>query len=1022
MKIKFIPTLAFLCILTFLTVDAQKYGKHSSCLNQRKVCERGFYFSKKDCKCHCGLKPRNCCYPQRLNKTACECQCSPEFNPSKCINWQEWDGNQCECFCPYCKDHKCPSNRVWNYEDCHCDCIDKEPKGGCINGKWNENECQCIPNPTITTTLPPSCSYGTKVYNNENAIDGIVAGSAFDGTLSYVGVTIIDGITIPGTLMLKNSISPGLKYFYKKNIVTDQKSNVFYLTNTPDCNCQFVDKNATLSADSYKVTLNNGTNTYNIGKHDEKAFNIAASAVGAIIEDTLHYFNGLNLFVSTTKDYKILICGLSFNKTTTLPSTTASVSDTSGQSIDYAKQLDDKFNEFTFFADAAKQTIIHWFYLKDSTTFLFYKIMGDIYPDPNTKEAKDKVYLQILRIYNNNNFLTNTTATFEIRKRRKRQTIDTCQNATLLVQNASDRLKNIQKYFNLIQSTMSQVYNIAMDTPEFIITAEVNDMIQQYLAYFVDLTTQVNECEKRFNELSTTKDNVCSQTSASSTTKEPIACSYSWNPYAGNSLPPNDGLYVGKNPYGNDIYVGAGTANGNLAPGSLEPKYLNGVTTESGYVVYNVTTDVTYLAIFSSCKCNWLPNVDVYSTSALVRLRDYYWIGRYTFADGSYVVGKIYDQGSGPVMSHAQSNQEIQTADAQKDLNQNCEIVDKSNGICTFIDNCPIVKEYLLSRQYSKIKICNHVQRIVCCPTPSNLETNNYKIDETTPQSFRISEKMCREYAKVLLHKVTVKSLILGEPPVEKLISRCKHESVGLIIGGAVAKESEFPHQALLGYKQGKPDEWACGGSLISPNFILTAAHCLRSPRLGEVKFIKLGMNNQTQVEGVLIYRVAQIFIHPNYNSLLSNEDIGLIKLNEAVPLSENIFPICLPTRNYDSYKAIVSGFGKTENYDQSEMLMKVTLEKFSHEECQQPYKEMVNIDRNTMLCYGHHSEIKDSCNGDSGGPLQIKNEQINCTYIQLGLVSFGLRECGFVGIPGVYVNVYNYIDWIENIVWNGTN
>lgn len=58
-----------------------------------------------------------------------------------------------------------------------------------------------------------------------------------------------------------------------------------------------------------------------------------------------------------------------------------------------------------------------------------------------------------------------------------------------------------------------------------------------------------------------------------------------------------------------------------------------------------------------------------------------------------------------------------------------------------------------------------------------------------------------------------------------------------------------------------------------------------------------------------------------------------------------------------------------------------------------------------------------------TGGPLQVYNDkEVKCTYTQIGIVSFGLRQCGTVGMPGVYVNVYHYLDWIEGIVWRGEN
>ncbi|KAG5669186.1 hypothetical protein PVAND_017080 [Polypedilum vanderplanki] len=708
MKIKLFAILTLLCALVFLTADALTieslsvedliFERHHLCSNERKDCERGFYFNRIDCKCHCGLKSIDCFYPQQLNKTACECQCPPELNESKCINLQEWDDDWCECYCPYSKDRKCPSKKVWNYNNCNCDCIDKEPKEGCVNGKWNKNECQCIPNPTptntttkstattmaistvttvqtttITTIQPLLCSYGTKAYNNDNSIDGIIAGTAVDGTIAYVGFTEIDGITVPGTLMLNNSVLPGLNYIYNNTAIFNQKTNVYYFTNTADCNCQFVDKNSTLPIGSYIVTLNNGTHRYHVGKYDNagKAFNITASAVGAIIRGVLHYFNGYERVDSNTTDYKILICGPPSNvtSTTTLVLTTftnvnsTTTSSSSGTTVDYAKELDDKANEFLSTAMAAVHTLMNMSSLRDEMVFGIHYYLAD---DNTTTKAEVEVYTKVLEIMSDPALFANgtTAQNSSTGQRRKRQTMDTCQNATLVVQNATNALNQLQARYRQVQAATLKAYNSGMNNTNFTIRSDAHPCIEEYLAELRNLTIQIQQLEQQLNDLIAVRDKACSQTTTTTatttTTKAP--CFYLWGTYPGKNVVPSDGLYVGKNPYGNDIYVGAGTANSDLAPGSLEPKFLNGVTTETGYVVYNVTTDVKYLvAPPTACTCNWLPNVNVYSTPALVRLRDYYWIGRYTFADGSYVVGKIYDQGSGPVMSHAENNQEIQT-------------------------------------------------------------------------------------------------------------------------------------------------------------------------------------------------------------------------------------------------------------------------------------------------------------------------------------------------------------------------
>lgn len=143
-----------------------------------------------------------------------------------------------------------------------------------------------------------------------------------------------------------------------------------------------------------------------------------------------------------------------------------------------------------------------------------------------------------------------------------------------------------------------------------------------------------------------------------------------------------------------------------------------------------------------------------------------------------------------------------------------------------------------------------------------------------------------------------------------------------------------------------------------------SAAHCLYPRSFGAVKFVKLGMNYRNEQSGkIYIFGVDKIFQHPNYSARNFIEDIGLLRLNGSVTFSEFILPICLPTKQHDSGRAVVSGFGRT-GYGQSssEKLLKVTLEKFTADECQQAFGKAINVDNGTMLCYGHHTENKDSC------------------------------------------------------------
>jgi secreted trypsin-like serine protease len=172
----------------------------------------------------------------------------------------------------------------------------------------------------------------------------------------------------------------------------------------------------------------------------------------------------------------------------------------------------------------------------------------------------------------------------------------------------------------------------------------------------------------------------------------------------------------------------------------------------------------------------------------------------------------------------------------------------------------------------------------------------------------------------------------------------------------------EFPHQALLGYNRGNSWEWQCGGSLVSPDFVMTAAHCLRVNELGPVKFVKLGINSRTQKDNYTQrITVAEIIQHPSYDGKYN--DIGLLRLKRPATLNEHVIPICMPQVLHEPHKGIVTGFGIT-GYMQNEStkLLKVTLERFPYDECQRIYNG-TKIEKDSMLCFGHHTEKKDSCN-----------------------------------------------------------
>ena len=127
------------------------------------------------------------------------------------------------------------------------------------------------------------------------------------------------------------------------------------------------------------------------------------------------------------------------------------------------------------------------------------------------------------------------------------------------------------------------------------------------------------------------------------------------------------------------------------------------------------------------------------------------------------------------------------------------------------------------------------------------------------------------------------------------------------IVGGEPAKKNEFPWQVSLVRK------WSsrpfCGGSLLSSNTVLTAAHCETIVFLFRVH---LGEHDVTISDGEQVVAPSAWISHPNYDGNSNNNDFAIIRLSRDVTFSNSITPICLPdpTKNYEQREVMVTGWG----------------------------------------------------------------------------------------------------------------
>lgn len=356
--------------------------------------------------------------------------------------------------------------------------------------------------------------------------------------------------------------------------------------------------------------------------------------------------------------------------------------------------------------------------------------------------------------------------------------------------------------------------------------------------------------------------------------------------------------------------------------------------------------------------------------------------------------------------------------------------VDESPGICTHLEQCPPIHQAALSGIYPK-KMCGyiHFEPIVCCPQNKPTTTTTAPVTGTFSIDNRItrSREKCAEYSKAVFELVYPPTLSANRKPENTSV--CAIKTRKLIVGGKKAEPQEYPHMVAVGYNTNEGGiAWSCGGTLISERFVLTAAHCTYHRELGGAAWVRVGDLNLVKTDDDAKpqnIRIINRIRHPSYKRPVEYHDIALLQLEKNVIFNRWVRPCCLPYSLPDigtDNKATATGWGHVEwAGDGSDDLLKVTLDLISHEECNPSYTSQFQdhkfprgIVADWQICAGRFG--KDTCQGDSGGPLVVVNNDYDCMYSLIGITSTG-KDCGGSS-PGIYTRVYNYVSWIESIVW----
>ncbi|XP_053088285.1 plasminogen activator, urokinase a [Pangasianodon hypophthalmus] len=237
------------------------------------------------------------------------------------------------------------------------------------------------------------------------------------------------------------------------------------------------------------------------------------------------------------------------------------------------------------------------------------------------------------------------------------------------------------------------------------------------------------------------------------------------------------------------------------------------------------------------------------------------------------------------------------------------------------------------------------------------------------------------------------------------------------IIGGSRASIESQPWQAAIF----RGDLFICGGTLIAPCWVLSAAHCFplskRATRGQYSVYLGKDATNQTDLRKEQKFEVAKFVLHQEYDEDDFNNDIALLQIvdsnGQCAQKTPSVRTACLPPAHhmmpYGSF-CYISGYGNERNgesFRYSRYMKEAQVQILSPSKCEGGYYGK-RITEN-QFCAASPKWTEDACQGDSGGPLLC---EVNGRMFLFGVISWG-EGCATKSKPGVYTKVTNYNNWI---------
>ncbi|XP_044114686.1 ovochymase-2 isoform X3 [Neovison vison] len=250
------------------------------------------------------------------------------------------------------------------------------------------------------------------------------------------------------------------------------------------------------------------------------------------------------------------------------------------------------------------------------------------------------------------------------------------------------------------------------------------------------------------------------------------------------------------------------------------------------------------------------------------------------------------------------------------------------------------------------------------------------------------------------------------------------------IVGGSQVEKGSYPWQVSLKRRQ----KHICGGTIISAQWVITAAHCVANRNSATTLNVTAGEYDLSHIEpGEQTLTIETIIIHPYFSIKKPMDyDIALLKMDGAFHFGQFVGPMCLPElkeRFEAGFICTTAGWGRSaEDGVLSKVLQEVNLPILTQDECMAALLTLKKpFSGRTFLCTGFPDGGGDACQGDSGGSLMCRNKE--GTWTLAGVTSWGLG-CGRgwrnnmrkdeQGSPGIFTDLRKVLPWIHKHIRTG--